>query len=105
MTWKMMFAMVLAVGSLTATVARAQENPAPAEATATDAQIAHPENAADETHGQESQTVDADGALVAKPNPMSDFLERARQLGNAPVEMPLVDDFRTDGTGTDGQTK
>jgi hypothetical protein len=42
---------------------------------------------------------------VAKPNPMSDFLARARQLGNTQVEMPLVDDFRTDGTGTDGNYK
>jgi len=42
---------------------------------------------------------------VAKPNPMSDFLERARLFGPNAVGMPLVDDYRTDGSAADGQTK
>ena len=105
MKWKTMFGMMLALGSLTATAASAQENAAPSGATAMDAQIAKSETASHETYAQEPDTVDADGVPVAKPNPMSAFLERARELGNAPVEMPLVDDFRTDGTATDGQNK
>jgi len=42
---------------------------------------------------------------VAKPNPMSDFLDRAQKDGAPPVEMPLVDDYRSDGSATDGQVK
>ena len=105
MKWNMVFGMMAAVGSLTATAARAQENAAGDGATATEGKTATSDPADYGRVVEEPATVDADGVPVAKPNPMSDFLARARQLGNAPVEMPLVDDFRTDGTGTDGDTK
>jgi len=105
MKWSATFGVMLALGSVTATAARAQESAAPGEATGRDVHVAQSQSAPDRTSGEDSKTVDANGAPVAKPNPMSAFLERARQLGNEPVEMPLVDDFRTDGTGTDGHTK
>ena len=47
-------------------------------------------------------TVDANGNEVAEPNPMSDFLKRAKALDGTEVEMPLVSDFRTDGLSADG---
>jgi len=102
MKWKTMLGMMLALGSLTATAARAQEHAAPSASTATDAQVAHWHAAPREAYTQETEV---DGVPVEKPNPISAFLDRARQLGNVPVEAPLVDDFRTDGTGTDGQYK
>jgi hypothetical protein len=106
MKWNRVFGMMVAMGSLTATAVRAQENAAGNGATATEA----PRTATSDPAGygmvdEEPATVDANGVPVAKPNPMSDFLARARQLGNTQVEMPLVDDFRTDGTGTDGNYK
>jgi hypothetical protein len=104
MNWKTMFGMMLALGSLTAAAARAQERPAPSDAPAVDAQIAKSHAAPHEAYAQDDLVV-ADGVPLEKPNPISDFLDRARQLGNAPVEEPLVDDFRTDGTGTDGHYK
>ncbi|SRR6266446_6231848 len=107
MRWKMILGMIVAVGSLATTEVRAQGNAAGSGATTTPAQQhdAKSDPAGYGTYVDEPATVDANGALVAKPNPMSDFLKRSRQLGNAPVEMPLVDDFRTDGSGTDGETK
>ena len=104
MSWKTTFGMILALGSLTATTAKAQEYAAADPTAAVDAQIAKSHAAPHEAYAAED-TVGADGIPLEKPNPISAFLDRARQLGNAPVEMPLVDDFRTDGTGTDGQTK
>ncbi len=111
MKWNMVFAMIVAVGSLTATAVGAQENAAASGATAKEGQTANEGQTAKSDsvpygmYADEPATPDADGVPVAKPNPMSDFLERARQLGPTGVEMPLVDDFRTDGSATDGQTK
>ncbi len=105
MKWKMVFGMIVAVGSLTATAVRAQENAAGSGAPATKGQVATSDRTAHGPDFDEPATVDASGVPVAKPNPMSDFLKRARQLDGTAVEMPLVDDFRTDGTGTDGETK
>jgi hypothetical protein len=50
-------------------------------------------------------TVDADGVPVAKPNPMFKLLKRSGGSGEMPVEQPLVDDPRKDGSATNGQTK
>jgi hypothetical protein len=36
---------------------------------------------------------------------MSEFRKSSRTFDNVPIEMPLVDDPRTDGSATDGQTK
>jgi len=105
MKWNMVFGMIVAVGSLTATAVSAQENAAGTGATATKVQTAKSHPAPYGTYVEGPATVDANGVPVANPNPMSDFLERARQLGPTEVEMPLVDDFRTDGSATDGQTK
>jgi len=104
MNWKTTFGMILALGSLTAAAARAQDDAAATRAAAVDAQIAKSHAAPHEAYAQDD-IVGADGVPLEKPNPISAFLDRARQLGNAPVEAPLVDDFRTDGTGTDGQYK
>jgi hypothetical protein len=95
-----MLGTIIAIGALAATEVRAQSISAGSESTP--APGLQDDAAA---NAPADGTVGADGVPVAKPNPMSDFLVRARQLGNAPVEMPLVDDFRTDGTGTDGDTK
>jgi len=103
MKWNMVFAMMIAMGSLTATAARAQDNAAASGATATEGQTATSKSDAYGTIVDEPATVDADGVPVAKPNPMSDFLKRARQQGEPAVEMPLVSDFRTDDSTTDGQ--
>ena len=103
MKWNMVFAMMIAMGSLTATAARAQDNAAASGATETEGQTATSKSDAYGTVVDEPATVDADGVPVAKPNPMSDFLKRARQQGEPAVEMPLVSDFRTDDSTTDGQ--
>jgi hypothetical protein len=104
MEWKMVVAVIVAVGSLAATAARAQDNAAGTGATATEGQTATSDPAAYGSYVEEPATVDADGVPVAKPNPMSDFLERSRQFDTMPIEMPLVDGPRTDGPATDGQT-
>jgi hypothetical protein len=86
--------MMVAVGSLAATEARAQENAAGSGATATPGQ-----------QDEESKTtVNADGTLSPAPNRMSKFLKRSDQFNNMPMEMPLVDDPREDGSGRSGQT-
>lgn len=102
MKWNVVFGMIVAVGSLTATAARAQDN---AAGSATQAQAATSDTAPDAIDFTQPFTVDANGDPVAKPNPMSDFLERAREDGTNPVAMPLLDDYRTDGSATGGQTK
>jgi hypothetical protein len=105
MNWKMVFVMIVAAGSLTATAVRADENAADRGATAKPEQTARSHRVPYGAYVEGPATSDANGTPVAKPNPMSRYLDRARELGSAPVEMPLVDDFRTDGTATDGQTK
>jgi hypothetical protein len=103
MKWNTMMAMMLAVGSLTATAARAQDATAEAGTTTTEAK-ADASKAPD--YGMELNepaTVDAQGVPVAKPNPMSQFLKQSRQLGGGDVEVPLVSDWRNDAPPTDGQ--
>lgn len=103
MKWNMVFAMMVAVGSLTATAARAQEDAADAGTTASEAKTETSNAPAYGMDFNEPATVDADGIPVAKPNPMSRFLKRSRELGMTEVEAPLVSDWRTDGPATDGQ--
>jgi hypothetical protein len=86
--------MMVAVGSLAATEARAQENAAGSGATATPGQ-----------QDEESKTtVNADGTLSRTPNAMSRYLKRSDRFGILPIEMPLIDDPREDGSGRSGQT-
>ncbi|MFL5309831.1 MAG: hypothetical protein ACJ79H_05185 [Myxococcales bacterium] len=103
MKWKTLFAMMLAVGSSTATAARAQDDVPDAAATTSEAKTATSKPPAYGMDFNEPATIDADGIPVAKPNPMSRFLERSDQLGGGDVEAPLVDDWRTDAPATDGQ--
>ena len=84
------FGMIVAAGLLRATAAMAQDN-----------QPATSDNATQATNYKDP-TVDANGNEVAEPNPMSDFLKRAKALDGTEVEMPLVSDFRTDGLSADG---
>jgi len=104
MKWNVVFGMVVAAGSLAATGVRAQENAAGKGATTTEAQTAKSAPAASGTRDEEPGTVDATGVVVPKPNPMSDFLKRAREFGPTPVELQLLDDRRTDAA-SDGHTK
>src|SRR2546423_894500 len=85
------FGMIVAAGLLRATAAMAQDN-----------QAATSDNATQATNYKNPTTVDANGNEVAEPNPMSDFLKRAKALDGTEVEMPLVSDFRTDGLSADG---
>jgi hypothetical protein len=108
----MILGMMVAVGSLAATQARAQEadNPQSEASTKsteskTPGQSATSDSSAYGTYVKGPATVDADGVPVPKPNPMSDFQKRSRAFDGMPIEMPLVDDPRTDGSATDGQTK
>jgi hypothetical protein len=98
MRWNVILGMMVAVGSMAATEARAQENAAESGATATPGK----QDAEGKATGGKA-TVNADGTLSPKPNEMSKFLKRSRQFGNMPIEMPLVDDYREDGSGS-GQT-
>jgi hypothetical protein len=118
----MVLGLIVAIGSLAATEARAQEDAAGSGATAPSAQQGdaagnepseNPQSKATTksdpsdygTYVDGPATVDADGVPVPKPNPMSDFRKRSRTFDNVPIEMPLLDDPRTDGSATDGQTK
>jgi len=103
MEWKMFMAVIVAAGSLAATAARAQDNAAATGATATEGQTTTADPYGTEVDGP--ATTDAEGVPVAKPNPMSDFLKQAQQQGETgiAIEMPLVSDFRTDDSTTDGQ--
>ncbi len=134
MRWNMVLGMIVAVGSLAATEVRAQENAAGSGATAipaqqddaagnpagdnpqseattkstqskTPGQSATSDSAAYGSYVKGPATVDADGVPVPKPNPMSEFRKSSRTFDNVPIEMPLVDDPRTDGSATDRQTK
>jgi hypothetical protein len=98
----MIFGMMLAAGLLRATAVMAQDNQAANDAAATQEQAATTDNTTQANNYKDPSTVDADGDEVAKPNPMSDFLKRGRALDGTEVEMPLVDDFRTDGLTPDG---
>ncbi len=94
MRWNVILGLMVAVGSLAGTEARAQENAAGSGVTATPGQ-----------QDEESKaTVNADGTLSPKPNAMSKFLKRSDQFGNLPMEMPLIDDPREDASGRSGQT-
>src|ERR1700682_416936 len=100
----MMLGMIVAVGSLAATEARAQEATTSAKSEAPEqSATAHRDDYGMYVDGP--ATVDADGVPVAKPNPMSRFLKGSRKFGGVPIEQPLVDDPRTNGSTADGQTK
>ena len=92
---------MIAAGSLAATAVRAQDNNAGTGATATgQSQQSDPPPYGAYVKGP--ATIDADGVPVAKPNPMSRFLNGADEL---PFAMPLVDPPPTDASGTNAQTK
>ena len=92
------FGMIVAAGLLRATAVRAQDN----EAAATQEQAASSDNATQAKNLKQPTTVDANGDEVAQPNAMSEFLKRAKALDGTEVEIPLIDDFRTDGLSADG---
>jgi hypothetical protein len=103
MKWNTLMATMLAVGTLTATAARAQDGAADAGTTSTEAKT---DTSKAPEYGMEYNgptTVDADGVPVAKPNAISEFMERSRQLGGGDVEAPYVSDWRTDAAASDGQ--
>src|ERR1700687_4423337 len=104
MRWNMMLGMIVAVGSLAATEARAQEATTAAKSEAPEqSATAHRDDYGMYVDGP--ATVDADGVPVAKPNPMSRFEKRSREFDNVPVEQPLLSDPRTDAPAPGGQTK
>jgi len=94
MRWNVIFGMMVAVGSLAATEARAEANAAASGATATPGS----------EERTEQYTVNADGTLSRTPNAMSKFLKKSRRFDNMPLEAPLVDDPREDESGRSGQT-
>jgi len=96
MRW-MIVATMLAAGSLGTTAAQAQESDAGTGATST-GQVAQPKRPRYGAYVNGPSTIDANGVPVAKPNPMSRFLDGAKD--QPPVAMPLVDD-----TGTDANTQ
>jgi len=89
MKWKIIGTM-LAAGSLAATAVRAQETDTGTAAAPTgqSAQPAMPPPYGAYVDGD--ATPDADGVPVAKPNPISNFLDHA--VDEPPVEMPLIDE-------------
>ena len=101
MRWMIVGTMV-AVGSLAATAVRAQESDAGSGAIATE-HSAQSQPPAYGAYVSGPSTIDADGVPVAKPNPMSEFLDEAK--GDPPTGMPLVDDPPTDTSGTDAKTQ
>jgi len=99
MRW-MMVGTMIAAGSLAATAVRAQDNNAGTGATATgQSQQSDPPPYGAYVKGP--ATIDADGVPVAKPNPMSRFLDENK--GGPPIGGPLVDE-PTDDSGTDAAT-
>ena len=100
MRWMIVGTMV-AAGSLSATAVRAQESNAGSGAIATE-HSAQSQPPAYGAYVSGPSTIDADGVPVAKPNPMSEFLDGAKD--DPPVETPLVDAPPTDTSGTDAET-
>lgn len=101
MRWMIVGTMV-AVGSLAATAVRAQESDAGMGATATQ-QSAQADSPAYGAYVSGPATVDADGIPVAKPNPMSQFMDENKD--SPPVEAPLVDVPPVDASGSDTDTQ
>ena len=93
---------MVAAGSLAATAVQAQESDAGTGDTATE-QSAESQSPAYGAYVSGPATIDADGVPVAKPNPMSEFLDGAKD--DPPVETPLVDAPPTDASGTDAETQ
>ncbi len=100
MRWMIVGTMV-AVGSLAATAVRAQESDAGMGATVT-SQSAQPDSPAYGAYVSGPATVDADGIPVAKPNPMSRFLDETRD--SPPVGAPLEDVPPADASGSGAET-
>jgi hypothetical protein len=98
MRW-MMVGTMIAAGSLAATAVRAQDSAAGTGASAT-GQSVQSEPPPYGAYVEGPATTDADGVPVAKPNPMSRFLDGAK--GEPPIEMPLVDE--PDDSGGDADT-
>jgi hypothetical protein len=96
MRWMIVGTMV-AVGSLATTAVRAQESGA-GTGTAATGQVAQPQRSPYGAYVSGDATTDADGVRVAKPNPMSRFLDGDK--GEPPVEAPLVDEPPADASGT-----
>ena len=99
MRWMIVGAMV---GSLAATAVRAQEIDTGTEATAT-GHSTQSDSPAYGAYVAGPATPDAEGVPVAKPNPMSRFLEGAKD--EPPVGIPLVDEPPTDASGTDAEVQ
>ena len=101
MKWMIVGTMV-AAGSLAATAVRAQDSDAGTGATATgqSVQSDSPDYGA---YVDGPATVDADGIPVAKPNPMSRFMDEAKDM--PPVGLPLEDPPQTDDSGSEAQTQ
>jgi hypothetical protein len=97
---RMFIGAMVAAGSLAATAVRAQETDAGTAATAT-GQSAQPVRPAYGAYVVGDATTDADGVPVAKPNPMSRFLEDTEE--GPPIEMPLVDEPPANSSGSDTQ--
>jgi hypothetical protein len=110
MRWNVMLGTIVAIGTLAATQAPAQQSAAGSEANATPGRQDDAAANAPDAYGAYvagPSTPDADGVPVAKPNPMAHFEKEEKQSGddNVPVETPLVSDPRTDGSAGDPQTK
>jgi hypothetical protein len=101
MKWMIVGTMV-AAGSLAATAVRAQDSDAGTGATAT-GQSVQSDSPAYGAYVDGPATVDADGIPVAKPNPMSRFMDGAKNM--PPVGLPLEDPPQTDDSGSDAQTQ
>jgi hypothetical protein len=100
MRWMIVGTMV-AVGSLGATAARAQESDAGTGATATQ-QSAQQDSPAYGAYVSGPVTVDADGVPVAKPNAMSQFIDEDK--GSPPTGSPLTD-APAEASGSDAETQ
>jgi hypothetical protein len=110
MRWNVMLGTIVAIGTLAATQARAQQSAAGSEATATPGQQDDAAADAPKPYGAYvagPSTPDANGVLVAKPNPMAHFEKQEKESGGdqMPIETPLVSDPRTEGSAGDPQTK
>ena len=78
---------MIAAASLAATAARAQESDDGTKATATE-QSAQPQRPPYGAYFNGPATTDADGVPVAKPNPMSRYLDQTQE--GPPIDMPMV---------------
>jgi len=99
---RMIIGAMVAAGSLAAAAVRAQE---PDEGTAAGAteRTAQPVRPAYGAWVTGDATTDANGVPVAKPNPMSRYLEDTEE--GPPIDMPLVDEPPANSSGSDTQAQ